>query len=285
MPVIKLYHHGITAGMPPGKITHERALRGEVYGWSHQATRNNTSFLRSVRLEKLSGLGFAFTLTVKDCPSTSDEWHKLRSSFIKRLRRMGMVRGHWVTEWQRRGVPHLHGVAYFNLSTHDADFSSQYIVIYSGIKDAWLEVSAKFGSQRWGQNLKPITDALGWLQYLAKHASRGVSHYQRSSENIPAGWKKTGRVWGKVGDWPTDEPIRLELSRRGYFHFRRLVRSWRKSQASTSGDKFRIVTARKMLQDSDKHRCEVRGVSEWIPESLALHMLHFLASQGFTITN
>lgn len=48
MPTIKLYHHGVTAGIPPSKKSHETAKRGEVNGWSASAARNNTRWLRSV---------------------------------------------------------------------------------------------------------------------------------------------------------------------------------------------------------------------------------------------
>jgi len=285
MPVIKLYHHGVTAGIPPMKNTHQRALRGHVVGWSHKATRSNTAFLRSVRLGSLDGSGFAFTFTLKNCPNTAADWHGLRRAFLMRLSRLGMVRGHWVTEWQKRGVPHLHGVAYFPISPETPNYLTEWVKLHSAILNHWLDVAAPYGVNSRGQNLKPIVDALGWLQYLAKHASRGVSHYQRSSENMPAGWKKTGRVWGYVGDWPIDAPVKLELTKEGYFRFRRLVRAWRLANARQSGDLYRIQSARTMLQDSDRVRCEVRGVSEWIPDHVVLTMLDFLASDGYAITN
>ncbi|WP_216072449.1 hypothetical protein, partial [Acinetobacter baylyi] len=76
---------------------HVRAKRGEVNGWSPSASRNNTKFLRSVHVPGLTGAAVAFTLTVRDCPPTSDDWKILRETFIKRLRRAGMVRLHWLT--------------------------------------------------------------------------------------------------------------------------------------------------------------------------------------------
>ncbi|WP_213058401.1 rolling circle replication-associated protein, partial [Escherichia coli] len=113
MATLKLYHNGLTAGIPPMKNNHERAKRGEVKGWSKSASRNNTKFLRSVHVPDLTGAAVAFTLTIRDCPPSSEDWKILRENFIKRLRRAGMVRLHWLTEWQQRGVPHLHGIAYF----------------------------------------------------------------------------------------------------------------------------------------------------------------------------
>jgi len=281
MPVIKVYQHGLTAGIPPMKNDHPRAKRGNVIGWTDKATRSNVAFLRSVYLPELHGLGFAVTLTLRDCPASSEDWHKLRRSFIKRMERAGLLRAHWVTEWQRRGVPHLHGAIYF---PEPAD-TSEYIRYHSAIEQHWLAVSDRYGAQRWAQHVKPITDAVGWFQYVAKHAARGVRHYQRSSENMPTGWKKTGRVWGYVGDWPTRDAMRIELTQAGYWRFRRIVRAWRTADARLSGDTYRIRQAKTMLQDTDRARCEVRGVSEWMPQSLTLTVLDHLAASGYSIVN
>ncbi|WP_213061820.1 hypothetical protein, partial [Escherichia coli] len=73
------------------------AKRGEVKGWSKTASRNNTKFLRSVYVPALTGAAVAFTLTIRDCPPTSADWKILRETFIKRLRRAGLVRLHWLT--------------------------------------------------------------------------------------------------------------------------------------------------------------------------------------------
>ena len=69
------------------------------------ATRRNTEFLMSVKTDQLTGAGVALTLTVRDCPPTADDWHRLRRAWEKRMVRAGMLRLHWVTEWQRREFP------------------------------------------------------------------------------------------------------------------------------------------------------------------------------------
>jgi hypothetical protein len=201
------------------------------------------------------------------------------------MKRLGMIRGHWVTEWQKRGVPHLHGVAYFDITPEQPDYIERYVDTHSKILKHWMEVAEPYGVNIRAQNLKIITDALGWLQYLAKHASRGVTHYQRNIENMPAGWNKTGRVWGYVGDWPVDEPVKLHLTTEGYWRFRRLVRNWRVVNARTDGDIKRIKYARIMLRDNERERSAVRGLSEWIPEDLALQMMDYLAASGYTVWN
>ncbi|WP_425527867.1 rolling circle replication-associated protein, partial [Xylella fastidiosa] len=67
-----------------------------------------------VREDKLTGVGLALTLTVRDCPATAQEWQRMRRAWEKRMKRAGMIRVHWVTEWQRRGVPHLHCAIWFS---------------------------------------------------------------------------------------------------------------------------------------------------------------------------
>lgn len=276
MPVVQLYHHGFTCGIP-GNNRGMAGKRGTVQGWSPAAAKNNVRFLRSVRLTDLDGTGISFTLTLKNCPPSPQDWHSMRRAFIKRMERAGMSRLHWVTEWQRRGVPHLHGVAYFPRPAPDQ---------LDQITNAWLEISARYGSARSAQHNAVVGDALGWLKYLAKHAARGVNHYQRSAANVPAAWQaKTGRVWGHTGTWPTDEATKLELDREGFFRFRRIVQRWRLADARASGDARRVRSAKIMLQDSDRVISEIRGVSEWVPQDLALLMIEVVAANGAKVSS
>lgn len=279
MPVLKSYRHGTSGGVPPMKNSHPRAKRGAVEGWSEGATRRNTAFLMSIREDQLTGAGVAFTLTLRDCPPTAREWHQLRRAWEMRMARAGMIRLHWVTEWQRRGVPHLHGAIWWPDAYH-----------ISRPLEAWVAVAERFGASLRGQHARSIDGPVGWFQYLAKHAARGVKHYQRSIDNVPEGWQqKTGRVWGKSGDWPTRDPIRINLQDQhgdgGWFAYRRLVRSWRVADARASGDLRRLHLARSMLTCTDKAVSRVRGFREWIPEAVTFAMLDNLAGRGYGVTS
>lgn len=263
-------------GTPPGSRSHPRALRGEVGGWSAGATRRNVAFLRSVEPDSLSSgedvplVGLALTLTLRDCPATSDVWHKLRRAFLMRLSRMGLHRGHWVVEWQRRGVPHLHGAFWFP----EPSSSMGYARLYDEILRHWVALAEPYGVSRSAQHVTPIHDAVGWFQYVAKHAARGVRHYQRASENVPPAWRmRTGRVWGKVGHWATRDPCQFDLTDSTFYRYRRLCRRWRVADARASGSAHRIRSARRCLACSDPDLSHVRGVSEWIPLDLSLLML------------
>lgn len=261
--------HGGKSGTAPAAFPVKHA-RGEVCGWTPKTARRNTEFLQSVEYAGLSGLGLAFTGTVKDCPQTPDDWHRMRAAFIKRLGRLGLIRHHWVTEWQRRGVPHLHGMFFFPEVS-----GSEYVGLVSAISSAWLALAGPYGGLSRGVHIVPMTDARGWAEYEAKHAARGCNHYQRSKDNIPAEWQsKTGRVWGKGGDWPTQSAMVFSASGAVFWRFRRLIRAWRIAEARASGKPRRIAYARKSLKCTHARFSAVRGTNDWIPHTTTMVLMH-----------
>lgn len=256
---------------------HERAKRAAVIGWTRETVRRHTKWLYSVNTPDLDGYGYAVTLTLKDCPESSERFHALRRSWIRRVERMGSCRVHWVIEWQRRGVPHLHTAVYFDQALTPLQKFQ--------LVDAWVTVGGPFGAQHLGQYLLPITGAAGWLQYLSKHAARGAAHYQRQGK--PAGWEKTGRLWGHTGSWPVTEPMKFDVSQAAFFRYRRLVRAWRIADARAETDPVirarRVRSARRMLRSNDRTMSEVRGISEWIAQERLIDFLGLLASEGYAV--
>ena len=121
-----------------------------------------------------------------------------------RLRRKGLYRLHWLTEWQKRGVPHLHFAAWFlqsvvviNINQPALSDSELAQVLSYLISADWLSISSVYRSSGLSQVVKPMSNELGWLQYLSKHAARGAAHYQRAQGSIPSGWEgMTGRMGG-----------------------------------------------------------------------------------------
>ena len=256
---------------------HERAKRSAVTGWTRETVRRHTKWLYAIQTDALDGFGYAVTLTVKDCPESSERFHSLRRAWIRRVERMGSVRVHWVIEWQRRGVPHLHTAVYFDRELTPREKFA--------LVDAWIAVASPFGAQHLAQYLLPITGATGWLQYLSKHAARGAAHYQRAGK--PAGWEKTGRLWGHTGLWPVEEPLKFHVSQAAFFRYRRLVRAWRIADARRESDPVtrarRIRSARGMLRCNDRQLSEVRGISEWIAQDQLVEFLGLLASEGYEV--
>lgn len=271
MHTITVNIHGCKAGTPPPPSDHLRTKRKAVSGWSKSASRRNIDFLCSVPYAKLDGLGYNFTGTIKDCPDTPDDWKKIREAFFVRLRRMGLIRLHWVTEWQRRGVPHIHCAIWFpdNLCT---------IEVRQSIKEHWLAVTAEYRSQYRSQDCGIVYDSVGWIKYVSKHTARGASHYQRSPESIPSEWlKKTGRVWGKIGQWETKQAVKFRVPSVFYYRFRRVIRNWRIADARRSNDKKRIKQARTMYQFdiANKGLCSVMGLAEFVPAENIVRYIEF----------
>lgn len=236
--------------------THQRkpGKRGRVTGWSPGAARRNIAFLRSVDDDKLDGVGLAITLTIRDCPEGSAEWSKAIDTWIKRQRRAGLIRLHWVMEFQRRGVPHLHCAVWYdrekireiegNRAIHGLQAVSnphmakahkrgEEHVIKAGMGAVadWIEITEKWGTGSKGQQVRPIDGPVGWFQYMAKHCGRGRQHYQRQQEALPAVWTSSPRVWGKSGVWTLSEPADATVGNRQWYRLRRLVRAQRVARA------------------------------------------------------
>lgn len=254
--------------------------RGAIGGWTAASSRRNMQFLWSVRTDALTGTGWSFTLTIRDCPDSPKDWAEWCALYWKRLFAAGAIRLHWVIEWQRRGCPHLHGSVYFP-ETMDRDEVENILL------DGWVYRNP-FGPSRRQQRCLPIYDAVGWAQYVAKHAARGVQHYQRSPENIPKHWKgASGRIWGKRGEWPVTAPLKLELDDwrgdGGWYAFRRLVRSYGVSQARARGDRAAQVYARTMLKSRSRDLGEVRGISSWVPRDVVELMIGNLDERGYAV--
>ena len=310
MPVITLYRHGFTAGCAPSS-TPPPPVRTECSGWTIGAIRRNKLFLYSVDETRLTGTGFALSLTVKVCPPTHDDWRNVLRAFFERLRRLGMIRAHWLTEWQRRGIPHLHMAVWFPAETVNAWVDGGFARL---LVSHWLQVAGPlYGSLERAQHVTPIYDALGWNKYTSKHASRGLSNYQRNPASIPAGWREhgTGRMWGKLGDWSgvCQEAVRVEMPFQAYHLLRRITRGYNKAKARAALAKARaavsrardpiqdraaalqvrqalrrVTFTRRMLGCTLPKLSAVRGLSEWMPEAGQLQALAYFAALGYEIT-
>jgi hypothetical protein len=257
VPIIDILANGGKSYMPAPCPTHAPAPRGEVHGWSRDVARRNTDFLLSVEAPKLTGHGYAVSLTIKDCPRTPQDWQTLRNTFVKRLRRMGMARAHWLTEWQRRGVPHMHAAIWFDQEQDRAR-----------IMQHWLEAAAPYRAGIYSQDVKPIHGTVGWFEYLAKHATRSVTNYQRSPENIPKLWSgRTGRMWGYLGEWPTGEPKQVEVEPRPWWQYRRLMIRYQVGKARRQKDagRYRYLSGYRSRAPKETSRCQALP-RFWIPE-------------------
>ena len=260
--------------------------RGIVNGWSTSAVRRHKRWLYSVVAPDLTGYGYALTLTIRETPPDHRAWARLRKIFMEWLRDTGAVRWHWVVEWQRRGTPHLHMAVYFREP-----------LPYIGYEliNGWLDRASEYGARFQSQKVLPIDGPVGWLQYLSKHASRGVAHYQRQGK--PAGWEKTGRLWGYGGDWPVEDPIAADVPMPVYWRLRRMVQRYGIAEARTQALRFagtdekraatywgQVSWLRRSRKVSEVGASRVRGVSSWVPQPILLEMLACAGWTGELVT-
>lgn len=281
MHKVKVCPLGVSGGAIGGNGG-EHGKRQKINGWSLQSARGNTRFLRSVLVDQLPPFGLAFTFTIRDMP-TPQQWAKLKLKLVRALRqRFGSICWHMVTEWTKEGRPHLHGCAFW-IETH-AD-------ICWDLEDAWLAFTKNYGTSERAQLVKIIRGADGWFIYMAKHAARGLAHYQRQADSLPPEWQaQTGRVWGRGGLWPTDVQEN-ELTPAEFFMFRRLTDSFASSEARTElkralryGKAKQITAARKRLVFLKKLRTafgkgevasSTRGISQWVSAEVSGKLLRF----------
>lgn len=288
MPVVAVYPNGTSAAQPSG-LAPAISPRGAAQGWTPGSARRNDHFLQSIDFASLTGEPWALTLTIpseqagKGHLPDSAEFHAMLRAMLERLRRMGAMRWHWVIEMTRRKTPHLHMTVWLpSPESPTPDFSASREL---KIRTAWEKITARHGiavSQR-AQCVKKMSSA-GWAQYCSKHGARGVKHYQREREALPASWReRPGRLWGYGGDWPSPaarQPVRRELGRSAFWRYRRLVRSWCLSNArKTTNTRLRkryIMQARHMLACSHPKLSPVKPISVWIPSSVSSAFLALL---------
>jgi len=230
---------GINAAFAGGNSSPER--RGIIRGLSAGAARRQQTLLRSVDVSQLYGVPVTFTLTVRDVPETAEAWDRAKRALWMRLRRYGVIRVHWCLEWTRRGRPHLHGIAFLGaykgrpgrLITWEGRptwevFGPALLVGW------WQEIAGQWGVSPRAQHVSVRASAeRAWFRYMAKHASRGVGHYQRQAESIPEGWRTTGRMWGTFGlPWPVSAE-KLPLKTWEFHRLRRQLRAHTRARART----------------------------------------------------
>lgn len=273
MPAQALYLHGLTASIP-NMGNPNPPKRGKVVGWSDTAARRNVNFLRSVVETDLHGKGYALTLTLRDCPPTPKHWSSLTRSWMERQSRADMIRLHWVMEFQRRGVPHLHCAIWFPES--GGKYSPDEAAIRATF--AWVQIAESYGTGMKGQFYKPIDGVVGWFMYMSKHCSRSKNHYQRQQSQMPEAWKSSPRVWGYRGEWPREDPIKLDLTYPEFHKLRRLVKQARIAEARKALplNRRQLSHLRRLLKDPDPRKSAVRPVSEWMSRDRQRELLRAL---------
>lgn len=224
---------------------------------------------------------WGFTLTIAETPSSPEAWAGIREKWFKRVdRRLPGCRWVWITEFQRRGTPHLHGVLVAPANVGDTVRQLCY--------GDWPEVASAAGERKTlarAQYVTEIYSASGWLQYLTKHLQRGPNHYQRN--RLPDGWDKSGRIYGYNRGWITSES-KLMLSNVGWYQLRRLINAWAWAETAKLSlpDKIRARRyLRRRRRAGGRESSAFIGGSEWMPPAVQQQLLDWIIDQGYIVLN
>jgi hypothetical protein len=277
VPTVRIGALGLSGG--PAGPGGSPGARGEVFGWSPGSARRNAQFLRSVDPTQLP-VGLTFTLTLRDLPPEGD-WHRLRDNLGRHLRRLRCRCWHYVVEWTKRGIPHLHGVIFFD----DPDGTEARSLV-----SGWLRWAGEWGAGSRGQHIAEMYEVTGWFEYASKHMARGAGALQRDSEAAPKSWSKTGRMWSKGGAWPQSECVEA-LTDAEWFIFRRWVERWQAAAFKTkerrttgwrseSWRRSRMWLRHRRVFPETRVASASRGLSLFIPDAVAHRFLKYLRDQA-----
>lgn len=300
MPTIAIRAHGVSASKfqqlvnpETGEIVKLADIqppeRTATRGWTVNVARRNEQRLQQIDFDAIEGFPAFVTLTMPSqqmSDVSAAMFHGWLKSWLRYMKRHGLLHYYWILEFQASGNPHLHLLVWLD---HDWDALEQYKALRS-----WVNMlnKADVGARQQGQIWESI-DVGGELtvdgetvpahpervlMYLAKHAARGVAHYQRQIANMPEDWQyRSGRVWGHDRGLPLREQQDVECDYPTFWRYRRLVRRWRCGEAQAIVDPSRrraaISQARGMLKCSRPDISPYRGISAWLPADVASQLL------------
>ncbi|KFI63795.1 rolling circle replication-associated protein [Bifidobacterium catenulatum] len=307
MPTISIRQHGVSASRNQtvvnpvtGEIVKLTAFnqpeRTATRGWTPNVARRNEQRLQQIDFDAVDGFPAFVTLTMPSGQMgdvSAADFHGWLKRWLQFMKRHGLQHYYWILEFQASGNPHLHVLVWLD---HDWDALEQFKALRSWVNMLNKSgVGARLQGQIWESidvggvitvDGKPVpAHPERVLMYLAKHAARGVAHYQRQIENMPEDWKyRSGRVWGHDRGLPLCAQQDVETDYPTFHRFRRLVRRWRLAEARGIKDADRrrqaIVQARRSLRCGRRDVSPYRGVSAWIPSDVASALLDAAEAMG-----
>lgn len=307
MPTISIRQHGISASRnqqlvnpETGEIMKLAAFnqpeRTATKGWTVNVARRNEQRLQQIDFDAVDGFPAFVTLTMPSgqmSEVSAADFHGWLKRWLQFMKRHGLQHYYWILEFQASGNPHLHVLVWLD---HDWDALEQFKALRSWVNMLNKSgVGARLQGQIWesidvggvitvdGERVPAHPERV--LMYLAKHAARSVAHYQRQIENMPEDWQyRSGRVWGHDRGLPLREQQDFETDYSTFWTFRRLVRRWRLAEARSIKDADRrrtaIVQARGSLKCGRPDVSPYRGISAWVPASVASALLDAAVSMG-----
>lgn len=317
MAKIRFYRSGVTLSPARGRKSadmseaqkHNRRRNGV---WTANATRGLTTFLMALDFSAVGkeqhalgdGFGviaaypYAVTLTI---PSeamdtlTPERFHGLLHRWTDSMkRRYGLRHYVWLIEFTAARTVHIHATVW--LDSHVIVYDrvgrvhrlvpnsievGENKVHFLGPLAAWLELLRFDGISGLltAQDIKRINDTPQfWLEYTAKHSTRGVQHYQRQADGLVPAWREhPGAMWGHdrgLAAFST-APRDVQLTMEGFYKMRRVLHHLMIVKAMGIVDQRKrgkaIAMARRALKTqlspedlAKKKRMRARGV-DWCP--------------------
>lgn len=230
---------------------------------------------------------WAVTLTMpaKDMPRVSaKDFHAWLNRSLVHARRVGVAHYYWIVEFTAAGTPHIH----MTIWTHPIVPDAKVVLLAAYWVDMLDEADIKASLKAQDiHRLEPERRGPGdWLMYQAKHASRGVAHYQRAIESMPENWREnSGRMWGHDRGLPLKPELKIVLNNPAWYWMRRRIRAWCLADARRKTDPVKrrrgITAARRMLRCPDPGevpaargaRARCRGVGVCVPEWVTIQLL------------
>lgn len=278
----------------PPKHKPERNLlpRSVNRGWTPGVSRRNTQYLQSIDFDIVPGTAYAVTLTIPAAAMnrvTPDKFHRWLDRLLGYLKRRALLHYYWVLEFTAQSTPHLHCIMWFDDSFEW--YHRTYIVddtmVWRMVIGKWVALlkADDVVALPQAQDVRRIDVGEGWAAYCAKHASRGVRHYQRQLDNMPYDWKVgPGRMWGHDRKLPVADTMLYRLDLRAFHVLRRQLRRWCISRARLRKDpdkrRYAIASARRMLRCTDPDMSAFKGIMTWIPREIMLQMIYGITADG-----
>lgn len=256
--------------------------RGRITKWSRRSRARMVKRMVELDWTPLAGSGRPFAMVTLLAPAdslavfpTRDAWNAAFERFATRYERSWgePLTMFWKHEYQRRGAPHLHGLAAPPLGLSERRFANGGLPFRQWLSITWAQCSHvpgrvpdKEGRSEFDKHVAAGTgvdyaeglrasDPKRAAVYFLGHNSAGHKDGKEYQHRPPAEWLdagKVGRFWGRRGLKRAVQTV--EMSPEDYVQAVRTVRRWSRAQGRTK----RVARARVTTTGPDTGRVRYR---------------------------
>jgi len=203
--------------------TNTNTIRGQVQGFSYKSRKRIMQTVAKINTAKVHGKPLFITLTYPDSYShDSNIWKNDLSKFVKTFnRKYSNIVLIWRLEFQKRGAPHFHVIAF---NTNKTSFLPGLKSMREFISDNWYRSvgSCDVKHLSAGTDVSLIKSWRGVTHYVSKYISKTVQSYLFPDANC-----FNGRHWGIYNReyLPIDE-ITIDIDEEEFNYLRRIARRY-----------------------------------------------------------